>query len=57
LIFHQRPSNLYDNFDGFKLMIFDGIAHDAQIASSLKFNKFINLKIYFYNFFILKHVL
>jgi hypothetical protein len=38
LIFHQRPSKLYDNFNGLNVMVFDEISNDTQIAPKFKHN-------------------
>jgi hypothetical protein len=45
LIFHQISLKLYDNFNGLNLIVFDEISNDTQIASKLKHNQSINLRI------------
>jgi hypothetical protein len=45
LIFHQRPSKLYDNHDGLNLVAFDGISNDTQIAWNLNYDWSISSRI------------
>jgi lipopolysaccharide biosynthesis protein len=45
LIFHQRPSKLYNNFNSSNLMDFDGISNDTQIAPKLKHNQSLSVRI------------